>query len=81
MRSRTSGRSVPRPLLVAPAGKYFTACKPGMVGDGIRADFTVTDSGDSLRPSGDDKELVDQANTNYAGPSPRPELALQESRL
>jgi iron uptake system component EfeO len=23
-------------------GKYQTACKPGMVGDGIRADFTVT---------------------------------------
>lgn len=24
------------------AGKYQTACKPGMVGDGIRGDFTVT---------------------------------------
>ena len=30
----------------APAGSYLTACKPGMKGDGIRADFTVTDSGD-----------------------------------
>ena len=53
-------------VLAAPAGKYFTACKPGMVGDGIRADFTVTDSGQSLGASGDDKRLVDQANTNYA---------------
>jgi iron uptake system component EfeO len=53
-------------VLVAPVGKYFTACKPGMIGDGIRADFTVTDSGESLGPSGDDKELVDQANANYA---------------
>ena len=25
-------------------GTYQTACKPGMVGDGIRADFTVTGS-------------------------------------
>ncbi|MFD5396238.1 cupredoxin domain-containing protein [Streptomyces sp. NPDC127097] len=24
------------------AGTYATACKPGMVGDGIRGDFTVT---------------------------------------
>ncbi|OBG18614.1 peptidase M75 [Mycolicibacterium celeriflavum] len=23
-------------------GRYYTACKPGMVGDGIRGDFTVT---------------------------------------
>lgn len=27
---------------VADAGKYQTACKPGMAGDGIRSDFTVT---------------------------------------
>ena len=27
---------------VPDAGKYQTACKPGMVGDGIRGDFTVT---------------------------------------
>lgn len=25
-----------------PPGSYLTACKPGMTGDGIRADFTVT---------------------------------------
>src|SRR3954452_11719753 len=28
----------------APAGTYYTACKPGMKGEGIRADFTVTES-------------------------------------
>ena len=28
-------------------GKYQTACKPGMIGDGIRGDFTVT--GDSVK--------------------------------
>lgn len=34
-------------------GSYFTACKPGMVGDGIRAAFTVTDSGAQVGPTGD----------------------------
>ena len=31
--------------LNADPGTYVTACKPGMVGDGIRAPFTVTDPG------------------------------------
>ena len=31
--------------LKADPGSYITACKPGMVGDGIRATFTVTDPG------------------------------------
>ncbi|SDR68495.1 iron uptake system component EfeO [Friedmanniella luteola] len=53
-------------VLAAPAGSYFTACKPGMVGDGIRAPFAVSDSGDDLAPSGDDQQLVDQANASYA---------------
>jgi iron uptake system component EfeO len=53
-------------VLAAPAGSYFTACKPGMVGDGIRAPFAVSDSGEDLAPTGDDKALVDQANTSYA---------------
>ncbi len=52
-------------VLTAPPGGYFTACKPGMVGDGIRAPFAVTDSGADLAPKGDDKALVDQANRNY----------------
>ncbi len=52
-------------VLSAPAGDYFSACKPGMVGDGIRAAFTVTDSGEPVGPSGDDAELVEAANTAY----------------
>ncbi len=30
------------------AGTYTTACKPGMTGDGIRADFEVTGAGASV---------------------------------
>ncbi|AKU17406.1 iron uptake system protein EfeO [Luteipulveratus mongoliensis] len=55
-----------RDLVVrAPAGKYFTACKPGMVGKGIRSDFTVTKSDANLEPTGDDKVLADNASTQY----------------
>ena len=50
----------------APAGSYFTACKPGMKGDGIRADFTVTESDDAPTINADDQQLVDQALANYA---------------
>ena len=40
------GPSLSRELVVTVApGTYVTACKPGMKGDGIRAEFTVTDSG------------------------------------
>ncbi|MFT4166238.1 MAG: imelysin family protein [Microlunatus sp.] len=53
-------------VLQAPPDSYFTACKPGMVGDGIRAEFTVSDSGETLAPNEDEKELVAQANTLYA---------------
>ena len=37
-------------------GTYETACKPGMVGDGIRAPFTVT--GTSAAPKNDDEHLT-----------------------
>ncbi|MEO6790578.1 MAG: iron uptake system protein EfeO [Ornithinibacter sp.] len=40
---------------VAEPGTYQTACKPGMVGDGIRADFTVT--GASTAPRSADQNL------------------------
>jgi len=53
-------------VLRAAPGKYFTACKPGMIGEGIRAAFTVTDSGQDVGPAGADKELVAAANTQYA---------------
>ncbi len=61
------GPGLTRELVVKAApGSYFTACKPGMVGAGIRAAFTVTDSGADLTPTGADKELVDAANVQYA---------------
>jgi iron uptake system component EfeO len=53
-------------VLQAGPGTYVTACKPGMIGKGIRADFTVTDSGKSFAPTGKDAELVDAASKNYA---------------
>jgi len=52
-------------VLTAPAGQYFTACKPGMVGEGIRAEFEVTDSGEDTAPTGTDAELVEAANVSY----------------
>ena len=51
-------------LRVGP-GDYLTACKPGMVGEGIRAPFTVSDSGQDSGPSGSDVELTEQANQAY----------------
>ena len=49
-------------------GNYVTACKPGMIGDGIRADFTVTESDEDGRGRhADDQELVDQATRQLRG--------------
>jgi iron uptake system component EfeO len=53
-------------VLRAAPGSYFTACKPGMKGDGIQAAFTVTDSGTPLAAAGADADLVAQANAAYA---------------
>lgn len=40
------GPGLSRDLMVQAApGTYQLSCKPGMVGDGIRSPFTVTDSG------------------------------------
>jgi iron uptake system component EfeO len=53
---------VARELLVQlPAGDYETACKPGMIGDGIRSTLTV--SGDA--PSLSEDETLAQAGTDY----------------
>lgn len=57
------GPGLSRDLVVeAAAGNYLTACKPGMVGDGIRAPFTVTPSanGPTATASG-----VAAATTSY----------------
>ncbi|TNC36440.1 iron uptake system protein EfeO [Mumia zhuanghuii] len=61
------GPGLTRDLVVtAPEGKYVTACKPGMKGEGIRDDFAVTASDEDVAVSGDTQALVDQANKNYA---------------
>jgi len=54
-------------VLTAKPGSYVTACKPGMVGDGIRADFTVTDSGTDVAPTGELADQITAATTNYVG--------------
>ena len=46
-------------------GEYYTACKPGMVGDGIRAEFTVTDSGVEVGPTGDTADQLAAAEASY----------------
>ncbi|WP_423923158.1 iron uptake system protein EfeO [Frigoribacterium sp. 2-23] len=50
-----------------PAGKYYTACVPGLVGQGVRASFTVTDSGKAVTPTGSEKQQIDAAATAYVG--------------
>jgi iron uptake system component EfeO len=53
-------------VLKVEPGNYITACKPGMTGDGIRAPFSVSNSGeDQQGVSGNDVELVEQANQKY----------------
>ena len=52
-------------VLSASTGSYFSACKPGMAGAGIRAAFQVTDSGVAVGPTGDDAALVAAANEAY----------------
>jgi len=60
------GPNLTRQLVVnAPAGSYLTACKPGMKGTGIRADFTVTDSGEKVSTSADEQKMVDHAQEEY----------------
>lgn len=59
------GPGITRQLVVqVGAGDYITACKPGMVGDGIQAAFTVTDSGEEI-VSGDKAEQLAAAGDAY----------------
>ena len=46
-------------------GEYTTACKPGMVGDGIRGSFKVTANPDAKPVAADEQALRDQAVTQY----------------
>lgn len=61
------GPGLSRDLVVmAPEGKYITACKPGMVGDGIRADFALSAAPAGQSVSADRAELQKQAVTLYS---------------
>ncbi|MDN5756908.1 MAG: EfeM/EfeO family lipoprotein, partial [Micrococcaceae bacterium] len=53
-------------VVVAPEGKYATACKPGMVGDGIRADFAVGPVPEGEEISADRAALQETATTQYS---------------
>ena len=60
------GPNLSRDLTVElPEGSYKTACKPGMVGDGIRGDFTVTKNEKAPSISADEQALRDTAVTQY----------------
>jgi iron uptake system component EfeO len=52
-------------VINVPAGKYVPACKPGMVGKGIRSDFTVTPSKQGSAVSGASRAQVATANAQY----------------
>lgn len=60
------GPGLTRDLVVmAPEGKYITACKPGMIGDGIRADFALSAAPEGQTVNADRAELQEQAVTLY----------------
>ncbi|MFM1917564.1 MAG: hypothetical protein RJB01_1079 [Actinomycetota bacterium] len=61
------GPGLTRDLVVqVPPGDVQLACKPGMIGDGIRSAFVITDSGADLTPTGEDAEIITAASTNYS---------------
>ncbi|TAK70142.1 MAG: PbrT family lead (Pb2+) uptake porter [Actinomycetota bacterium] len=61
------GPGTSRDLTVsAQPGAYFTACKPGMVGDGIRKQFAVTGTAPSPTASDAVATMLTAATTEYA---------------
>ncbi|MEJ1178606.1 MULTISPECIES: iron uptake system protein EfeO [unclassified Pseudarthrobacter] len=52
-------------VATAPAGKYITACKPGMQGEGIRSAFEITESGDTPAVDTNIKALTDTGTAQY----------------
>jgi iron uptake system component EfeO len=60
------GPGLSRDLVInVPAGKYIPACKPGMVGKGIRSAFTVSGGGTQGAVAGATKQQVATANAQY----------------
>ncbi|GAA5227921.1 iron uptake system protein EfeO [Paeniglutamicibacter antarcticus] len=61
------GPGLSRDLVVmAPEGDYITACKPGMVGDGIRADLALGAAPAGQSVGADRSEKQETATTLYA---------------
>jgi iron uptake system component EfeO len=61
------GPGITRNLVVTvEPGSYVSACKPGQTGDGIRGDFTVTDSGTAVSVDSSSAAQLEQAVTRYA---------------
>ena len=61
------GPGLTRDLVVmVPEGSYYAACKPGMVGEGIRSAFTVTEAPAGQQISADRAELQQNAVDLYA---------------
>ncbi len=61
------GPGLTRDLVVsAQPGKYVTACKPGMKGQGIRSAFVVTGSGKDTGIKGVSQADIDTATSQYA---------------
>jgi iron uptake system component EfeO len=54
-----------RLIVTAGQGTYLTACKPGMSGQGIRSDFTVTKPADGAAAPSRDQALVSRAQNDY----------------
>jgi iron uptake system component EfeO len=60
------GPGLSRDLVInVPAGKYVPACKPGMVGKGIRSAFTVSRSDEGTGVSGATQQQIATANSQY----------------
>jgi iron uptake system component EfeO len=60
------GPGLSRDLVVqVPEGAYLTACKPGMVGEGIQAAFTVTASDNAVESASDRAEQLEAAADQY----------------
>jgi iron uptake system component EfeO len=52
-------------IVTAEHGAYLTACKPGMSGKGIRADFTVNEPASGSAAPSTDQVLVSRAQNQY----------------
>jgi iron uptake system component EfeO len=52
-------------IVTATEGSYQTSCRPGMAGQGIRADFSVTKPAAGARAPSEDAVLISRAQNRY----------------